>query len=111
MTEEERLAPLRIEAHPLPRALHVRARNVTGRPLELYFKRDYLWRLTLVDRQGRVRTYHLKDPVRRLYWSRHLEPGQWVEATFSGLPRGTFDARVDFFALWCDPLYLKDVTF
>lgn len=101
---------MRIEATPLPRALHVRAVNDSHHPAQLYFKGPHLWRLTLVDSDGQVRTFQLDDPVRRLYWSRYLEPGQSYEATFAGLPSGTYDARVDFLAQWCEPLFLKGIS-
>lgn len=102
---------MRIEAHPVARSLHVTAVNDKHHPAELHFEGRHLWRLTLVDGRGRVHTFHIDDPVRHLYWTRCLEPGQSFRATFTGLPCGTFDARIDFFAVWCDPLFLKGVTF
>lgn len=88
----------------------MRAVNDKDRPVQLFFKDHRMWRLALLDEAGRVQTYYVNHPTRRSFWSQFLEPGQSFEATFTNLPSGTYQARVDLLAEWVEPVLLERVT-
>ncbi|MDI3270382.1 MAG: hypothetical protein QJR00_06725 [Bacillota bacterium] len=93
-----------------PRTLHVRVVNDRDYPLLLWFRDGYTWRLILKDLEtGETHTFYQKDPVRHLYWSIYLDPGQFYGTTFKELPPGRYQARIDLLAQWRDPLFLSAV--